>query len=340
MAKKFRAGKISLLEFTQQVFPREGGTFGTSDSPQQPGSAGDFALRVGEAISASTPLRVPQRKRDCHKGDVGRLLFIGGSLGMSGAIGLSGLAALRSGAGLVSIATPDLCLPLVSAVSPCLMTRPLVSQNGKIAKDAARHLEILVAEHDVVGIGPGLGREPDLDQMVLQLYESTTRPMVCDADALNALASQESWIARSLAKAGPRVLTPHPGEFVRLARETFDSRQAMCQAAQQLAAESQTVIVLKGHNSLITDGVRQYYCQTGNPGMATAGSGDVLTGMIAALIGQGLDVFSAAVTGCHLHGLSGDLAIEVLGEHSLMATDIIDFLPKGFSRLRDSIAGR
>lgn len=278
----------------------------------------------------SIPLpSLPKRKPDSHKGDFGRALLIGGSRGMAGAIGLSGLSTLRSGAGLVKLAVPDVCLDVVASFEPCYMTIPLpCDSQGRLsfqAKDTLReHLENATC----VALGPGIGRSDDLNQLVKWLYRNCAKPMVIDADALNALATRERPLAEP---GGPRILTPHPGEFARISQDQGHSTWLQqARKAEALAAEFGVVIVLKGHRSLITDGPRSVRNNTGNPGMATGGSGDVLTGIITALICQGLTPFDAAHLGCHVHGAAGDLAITKWGEVSLIARDMLRFLPQAF----------
>jgi NAD(P)H-hydrate epimerase len=171
-----------------------------------------------------------------------------------------------------------------------------------------------------------LGRSFDLDQLVLRLYQEIDKPMVFDADALNALAAEPEVLVHP---GGPRVLTPHPGEFARLIGRKLEL-DVRNDAAVELAARCGIVVVLKGHHTLTTDGGHRALNTTGNPGMATGGCGDVLTGLITALICQHLDLFDAARLGVHLHGLAGDLAAEDLGEVSLIAGDLIQYLPEAF----------
>ncbi len=179
----------------------------------------------------------------------------------------------------------------------------------------------------VVGCGPGLGHSAEITALVVGLYNELRLPMVVDADGLNALASLPDVGATH---AGPRILTPHPGEFARLLRKSQINTAEAIPAAVQLAGRFSAVVVLKGHRTLVTDGARQYLNSTGNAGMATAGAGDVLTGVITALLGQGLPAFEAAQLGVYIHGLAGDLAAEKLGEVSLIASDLLDFLPAAF----------
>ncbi|MBN2218555.1 MAG: NAD(P)H-hydrate dehydratase [Pirellulales bacterium] len=270
---------------------------------------------------------LPRREADAHKGRFGLALVVGGSRGMSGAVALAGMACLRGGAGLVRLAVPDACLDVVAAHEPSYMTIPLPSTgDGQIAEAAEDAIHRWCEAATCVALGPGLGRSEGLDQLVGRLYRDLSHPMVVDADALNALATQPDILARH---AGPRILTPHPGEFARLVgADTAASPLAQRQAAVELAKRCDVVVVLKGHQTCITDGARTFLNMTGNPGMATGGSGDVLTGLIAALVCQGLSPMDAARLGVHLHGAAGDLAAAALGQTSMIASDLIRFLPE------------
>ncbi len=184
---------------------------------------------------------------------------------------------------------------------------------------------------DVVALGPGLGRHPSTTRLVHHLVLKLPKPMVLDADGLNALAEDVAVLRRAPA---PRILTPHPGEMARLAGlSAAEVQQSRKRVALRFARENRAVLVLKGHRSIVTDGRRVFVNPTGNPGMATGGTGDVLTGMIAALIGQRLGPFDAAVLGTYVHGLAGDLAAKQFGEVGLIATDVLEFLPQAFQKL-------
>ncbi len=255
---------------------------------------------------------------------------------MAGAVSLAGMAALRGGAGLVRLATPDAIADTVAGFEPSYMTAPLPCDSaGRIAGSAYDRIVELAKKATVVACGPGLGRSLELDQLVLRLYREIAKPMVFDADALNALATEPETLVHA---GGPRILTPHPGEFARLiGRKLKPDERA--DAAVQLAARCGIVVVLKGHRTLVTDGARQAINTTGNPGMATGGTGDVLTGLITALCCQHLEPFDAARLGVHLHGLAGDLAAEELGEASLIASDVVLFLPDAICDIMHNPAG-
>ncbi len=254
--------------------------------------------------------RLAPREPDSHKGTFGTVLVVGGSRGMTGAPALAGMAALRGGAGLVRVGVPEVCLDTVAGYEPCYTTVPLPNDPaGRLSLAAADAIVEQTEAASVVALGPGLGRSEELRRLVARLYREVRRPMVLDADGLNALEGQEEVRARP---GGPRLLTPHPGEFARLIGRTLPA-DGRATAVAELAAQCNAVVVLKGHGTLVTDGTRQTINPTGNPGMATGGTGDVLTGLIAALWCQGLEGYDAARLSAYLHGLAGDLAAEELG---------------------------
>ena len=282
---------------------------------------------------------LPPRAPDSHKGTFGRALLIGGSRGMSGAISLAGRACLRSGAGLVTLATAETCVDTVAGFDPCYMTVPLTADaHGRIGPHQFAPLEPYLARSRCVAIGPGLGQSTPIEQLVRRLHTTVKKTIVLDADAINSLANSERGLHDA---AGPRILTPHPGEFERLRNaHPMDVSQfephglgSLDLEAVAMAAALNLVIVLKGHETLITDGHACARNTTGNPGMASGGSGDVLTGVITALKCQGLSAFEAAHLGVYVHGLAGDLAVAELGQVSLIATDLVQFLPAAFQSL-------
>ena len=272
------------------------------------------------------------RASDSHKGDYGHLLLIGGSRYMSGAIAMSALAALRSGAGLVTVATSTSAQPIVAGFNPCYMTIGTLEDTAGAMAVSADELGRVVGglgKYNVLAVGPGLSRNDALSDLVDEIYQNYEGPIVFDADGLNNLTTLAG-------AAGPRILTPHPGEFKRLlrklGRDGVVERELQEQQARELASEFDLTILLKGHESLVTDGTESHYNSTGNPGMATAGSGDVLTGVVAALLSQQFDVLNAALMGAYLHGLAGDLAVRDTGQISLIATDLIEYLPAAFQQ--------
>jgi NAD(P)H-hydrate epimerase len=272
------------------------------------------------------------RPADSNKGTFGRVLVVAGSRGMSGAAVLCAGAALRGGAGLVRLAVPFDLWPIVASANPCYTTAPLPQDaSGRFAADAESELLALAAGNDVVVAGPGLGQSTTLTELLRALLRRTPGPLVLDADALNGLTAHTEELKQ---RSAPLVLTPHPGEFARLLHTDVAAVQADREGlAARFAGEHGLVLVLKGHGTIVTDGRRVYVNTTGNPGMATGGTGDVLTGLIGALLGQGLDAFAAAQLGVHLHGHAGDLARDALGEQALIASDLLDFLPLAFQGL-------
>jgi ADP-dependent NAD(P)H-hydrate dehydratase len=285
--------------------------------------------------------RLAPRRPDAHKGDFGLAVIVAGSRGMSGAAALAGMSALRGGAGLVRVATPDGCAATVAGFEPSYMTVALPSdRKGRIALAAWDAILAATARATVVACGPGLGRSPALDVLVSRLYVQCPKLLVIDADGLNALSARPDVLEHP---GGPRILTPHPGEFARLLgrdggvsgrREPTDKNVSPREEAVALATRCRAVVVLKGHRTLVTDGRTRWTNTTGNPGMATGGTGDVLTGLIAALACQRLSPLNAARLGVYLHGLAGDLAAAELGQESLAASDLIRFLPHAFAAYR------
>lgn len=281
--------------------------------------------------SLHTVPRLAPRSPDSHKGDFGRVLVIAGSRGMSGAAVLCASAVLRGGAGLVRLAIPAEIQPIVAAGNPCYMTTALsCDDQGRLNQASEQELVALARGNDVIALGPGLGRSEELDRLVASLVQKIDRPVVIDADALNALAANPVAMKKH---AGPVIITPHPGEFARLINSsTAAVQESRVELATRFASEFGIVVVLKGRGTVVTDGTLVYENTTGNPGMATGGTGDVLTGLIAGFLGQKLEPFAAAQLGVHLHGLAGDLARDQLGEVSLIASDLLHFLPQAIRK--------
>ncbi|MBN1764993.1 MAG: NAD(P)H-hydrate dehydratase [Sedimentisphaerales bacterium] len=273
---------------------------------------------------------LPLRAADAHKGLFGKILIIGGSRGMIGAPGLAANAALRSGAGLVRIATGQTIQLTVASLAPCATSIPLPDdESGFISAGALGDILNLLSDNDTVALGPGLGQSGDLQKIVEKLITDCDKPLIIDADGLNNLST----IADSNLKLKPTsILTPHPGEMKRLWHAWF--REALpadrTEQAEKLARKCGAIIVLKGAGTVVTDGEKTYINDTGNPGMATAGSGDVLTGIITALAANQSANFTplqAAILATFIHGRAGDLAATLTTETALTATDIIDSLP-------------
>jgi NAD(P)H-hydrate epimerase len=274
--------------------------------------------------------RLTPRAADAHKGDFGKVAIIAGSIGMSGAAALAGRSALRGGAGLVRVAVPKSILPIVASIEPSFTTVPLAEDGtGRISVKATNAILDITGENDVLAFGPGVGTSGELRSVLEVLIGQEKLRLLIDADGLNNLSGIKNWPDKVKADL---ILTPHPGEMKRLwaglFREPLASERG--EQAAQLARRSGTIVTLKGAGTVVTDGEKVYVNKTGNPGMATAGSGDILTGVITALAGQGLSNFDAAILGCYIHGLAGDIAAERTGQISLIATDIIDALPDAF----------
>jgi ADP-dependent NAD(P)H-hydrate dehydratase / NAD(P)H-hydrate epimerase len=272
---------------------------------------------------------VPVRAAESHKGDFGRVLVIAGAAGRTGAAHLAAIGALRSGAGLVTIATPRSCVPIVASMAPEYMTEPLdETPSGTV--DFAALDRVLDLNADVIAVGPGLGQDPGTAAFVQGLVERAGVPLVLDADALNAFSGDPD---RLMGRDGVDVIvTPHPGEMARLLNISIEAVQAdRLTHARAFATGHRVHVVLKGHRTIVAgpEG-RSFVNLTGNPGMATGGSGDLLTGMIAAWFAQVLDAEAACKLAVYLHGSAGDLAEADEGDTALIATDIA-------SRLGDAV---
>jgi len=273
--------------------------------------------------------RLPARREDAHKGEVGRIVVIGGcadEVMMVGAPALAASAALRSGAGLVQMIVPQEIRAAVAAIAVCATTRTLPTE---LAPLLAATNEF---KADVAVVGPGLGRslDPSVVAAFLREFEG---PIVLDADGLNLLAAADRCEIPSASRV---IMTPHPGELRHLLASrgrnmsvdgTLPSRRA---AGCALVEEFGCTAVIKGHGTIVTNGARLYINETGNSGMATGGTGDVLTGVIAALLGQRMEPLEAAILGVYLHGLAGDFAAEELGRRSMTALDLMECLPDAF----------
>lgn len=273
---------------------------------------------------------LPARNDNAHKGEVGRIVVIGGCAGetlMLGAPALTANAAFRSGCGLVQMLLPESLRAPATVLAPCATARTMPVEVEPLL-EAVQSFSC-----DVVALGPGLGNSLSPD-VVAGFVKQCTLPMVIDADGINLLAEGGTG---GITNGSRIVMTPHPGEMHRLLTtinqdiaidDTVSSRR---EAACTLSSAVGCTMVLKGRNTIVTDGHRLYMNETGNAGMATGGTGDVLTGVIAALIGQALSPFEAAILGVYLHGLAGDFAAEELGRLSMTAMDLIEYLPEAFS---------
>ena len=275
------------------------------------------------------------RPADANKGNFGHALIVGGSVGKAGSVAMAGMAALRVGAGLATVATPMSILPTVAGFAPEIMTEALSDTNaGTIGMRSFEFglLDSLVEGKRAIAIGPGMGRHLETEELVRTCVERYRGPLILDADAINAFQGCNE----RLTGAGRSViLTPHPGEMARLLGVTVDAVQSdRLNLARTFAREHHVIVVLKGHRTLTVgpDG-NAFVNPTGNPGMATGGTGDVLTGIIAGLVAQNPErVFEAIAAAVFVHGLAGDAARDIVGEYSLVATDLLKFLPEAFRR--------
>lgn len=281
------------------------------------------------------PLHLSPRRSSDHKGTFGRAMLIGGSRGMAGSIALSCIASLHTGSGLVTAAVPDVVLETVAGFHPALMTIPVADQNGCFAAKAWAGLSKLIEKQDAVGVGPGMTTNRGSVSIVKGiLKQHRSVPRVIDADALNVIAEQgwfqDERFARETNDA-PIVLTPHPGELARLTGVSADDGEGQLDAAADLAKRLGLVIVMKGGPTRIVDGetlgeLHVFENNTGNPAMATAGCGDVLTGVIASLLGQGLNGSDAARLGVWIHGRAGDVAASTISAAGMTARHLVETL--------------
>ena len=276
---------------------------------------------------------IPQRKIDSHKGSNGHVLVIAGSIGKGGAAAMTALSCLRTGAGLITLAVPASVQPIVAERLTEVMTCPLAETDEKtIANSASATILELSKDKDVIAIGPGLTTQKETASIVRRLIKEIPTPIVIDADAINALVDNLGILKDRRA---PSILTPHPGEMGRLiGKSPADVQKDRIGTAREFATEHSVYLVLKGAHTVIAEpsgGV--YISPTGNPGMATAGTGDALTGIIAGLIAQGVDVSPAVRLGVYLHGLAGDIAAKEVGMVGMLAGDLIARIPAAIKHL-------
>ena len=265
---------------------------------------------------------LPDRAPESHKGDYGRILLLCGSRGYTGAAALAAMGALRSGAGLVYLGVPESIYPIEAVKLTEPVVFPLPERKGMFSQSALPEILEYLPRMDAVLIGSGMGCSEDTFQIVKVVLENTSKPVVLDADGINVLSGHID-ILRG--RTGPTILTPHLGEFARLGGVLTEDSAV---SAETFALQTHTVVVLKGHGTIITDGDETYHNPTGNPGMAVGGSGDVLAGMITALLGQGLSPMHAAACGAWLHGAAGDLCASEIGQYGMLPTDMLQVLPR------------
>lgn len=289
-----------------------------------------------------------QRRLNTNKSDYGHIFVLAGSRGFTGAAILCANSAMRSGAGLVTLGIPESQYSIVAKrVFVEVMTKPLPEIKEKtLPLSAYQKISDFAKKVDVLAIGPGLSGNPSTQKLIRKIISKIDKPIVIDADGLNALAGHLNLLsALPHPLSAMRILTPHPGEFSRLIGKPIEYIQRNREKlAKSFASHYNIVLVLKGHRTIVAASDKKIYVNpTGNPGMATAGSGDVLTGVIAALLGQGLGAFEAAKTGVYLHGLAGDLAAKEKTQAGMIASDIIDKIPeaiKRYTNCRRSSVGR
>ncbi len=265
---------------------------------------------------------LPDRNPWGHKGDFGKLLLLCGSRGYTGAAFFAAMGALRSGAGLVFLGVPESIygIEAVKLNEPVIF--PLPDADGRLSADAVPEILSRLPRMDAVLVGPGLGQSEGTLAVVRAVLEKAECPVVVDADGINVLRAHRDLLR---GRKSPTILTPHDGEFARLGGIIGEDRMA---AAAALADDLGCVVLLKGHETCVTDGVNGYINPTGNPGMAVGGSGDVLAGVITALLGAGLPPLEAAACGAWLHGAAGDRCASELGQYGMLPTDMLSALPR------------
>ena len=270
---------------------------------------------------------LPERIDDSNKSTYGRILNIAGSNNYRGAAYLSSVSALKIGAGYVTLAAPDIIIPYISAMLPELTFMPLNTFVGAISNDNLINID----SYDVISVGCGITTSDKTSEFIFNLLKNrdVNKKFVIDADAINILANRKSELSLKNS-----VITPHPKELSRLLgvdiNEILDSREKYARIASQTF---DCITVLKGHNSIITDGDRIYYNSTGNSALAKAGTGDVLTGIIAGLAAQGLELFDAAKLGVFVHGLSGEIASDDLTQYCVLASDVVEYIPSAINEM-------
>jgi NAD(P)H-hydrate epimerase len=280
------------------------------------------------------------RPSGAHKGDYGHLFVLAGSPGKTGAAAMICDGAMRTGAGLVTLGIPASLNPILEAKLTEAMTEPLPDAGtGYLSPDASKLMGQLLKGKTACALGPGISTQPQVQELLLELITRVSIPLVIDADGITAVASRPEILKECKS---PVVLTPHPGEMARLVGSTPQKVQDdRIGVAQSFATQYNCIVVLKGSKTVIaTPDERIYINPTGNPGMASGGVGDVLTGIIGGLVAQGLSPLDAALWGVYLHGLAGDLAVQTVGEISLIAGDIIDYIPDALKEVEARVTGQ
>lgn len=264
---------------------------------------------------------LPDRPEDAHKGNFGKLLLLCGSRGFTGAAYLSAMGALRSGAGLVFLGVPESIYAIEAIKLNEAVVFPLPDRDGALSRESIGEIQRRLPQMDAMLLGCGIRLTADTEALVCWALKNVSCPLILDADGIT-LAAQHKDLLRG--RTGITILTPHEGEFARLGYPARERQDTAAAAARELGC----ILVLKGHRTVITDGTRTYINPTGNPGMAVGGSGDVLAGIITALVGQGLAPLEASACGCWLHGKAGDVCAKQLGQYGMLPTDMLDALPR------------
>lgn len=265
---------------------------------------------------------LPDRALNAHKGNFGSVLMLCGSRGYTGAAALSAMGALRVGAGLVFLGVPESIYPIEAVKLTEPIVFPLPDQNGMFSVKAVSEIEQRIHQMDAVLVGPGIGRSEDCRELVNYILNTFHGPVILDADGINVIAKHKDVLR---GRKAVTVLTPHEGEFSRLSGRKVEDRRY---CAERLADGLGVIVALKGHRTVVTDGNNTYVNDTGNPGMAVGGCGDLLAGMITGLVGQGIEPLSATAASVWLHGKSGDLCADKLGQYSMLPSDMLQFLPQ------------
>jgi NAD(P)H-hydrate epimerase len=265
---------------------------------------------------------LPDRDICGHKGDFGKILLLCGSRGFTGAAYLAAMGALRSGAGLTFLGVPESIYEIEAVKLNEPVVFPLPDEGGKLSEAAIPEILERLPKMDAVLIGPGLGQSEGTFAVVKTVLENAQCPVVLDADGINVMRDHIDVLRK---RTYPTIITPHDGEFARIGGKVSDNR---LESTTMLAKELGVIVLLKGHRTCITDGTVGYRNETGNPGMAVGGSGDVLAGVIVSLLGQGLQPLEAAACGAWLHGAAGDLCAEEIGQYGMLPTDMLTRIPR------------
>lgn len=275
---------------------------------------------------------IQKRQANTHKGDYGRVGIIGGSQGFTGAPYLTSLAALRTGSGYAFTLIPKSLAPIMSIKLTEAIIRPIEDKDtGHFTMESFQDILKYIIDMDVLAVGPGMGVDADRSYLIKEIIKNIDIPMVLDADGLNCVSQDPNILRRDKS---PLIITPHPGELARFLDLSIQKiQEKRVYYSEYMAKEYNMIVVLKGHKTVVASPKEGIYInESGNPGMASAGTGDVLTGMIASFLGQGIDPFHSAKLGVHLHGLAGDISRDRLGEYGMIASDLIGDIPEAIRR--------